>query len=118
QLAVQMEEQFKNILQDRFNQVKQKPLPYLYQKPEEQWKAFRRSVPKDFDYSPKTAVPLNALEKNLKALTTLPQDFRPIQKITKLMEERQKRWSEDQIDWALAEHMAYGSLLQEGINVR
>ncbi len=118
QLAVQMEEQFKNLLQDRFNMVKQKPLPYLYQKPEEQWKSFRRSTPKDFDYSPKTAVSRDLLEKSLKALTTLPADFKPIQKIEKLIEERSKRWQDDQVDWALAENMAYGSLLQEGISVR
>lgn len=118
QLAIQMEEQFKNLLQDRFNMVKQKPLPYLYQKPEEQWKSFRRSTPKDFDYSPNTAVSMEVLEKNLKALTTLPNDFKPIQKITKLLDERTKRWNEDQLDWALGEHMAYGSLLQEGISIR
>ncbi|MES2525818.1 MAG: 2-oxoglutarate dehydrogenase E1 component [Bdellovibrionota bacterium] len=118
QLAVQMEEQFKNLLQDRFNSVKQKPLPYLYQKPEEQWKSFRRSTPKDFDYSPKTNVSRDVLEKTLHALTTLPKDFKPIQKIEKLLEERKTRWTDDQFDWALAEHMAYGSLLQEGISVR
>ncbi len=118
QLAVQMEEQFKNLLQDRFNSVKQKPLPYLYQKPEEQWKSFRRSTPKDFDYSPKTNVSKDVLEKTLKALTTLPKDFKPIQKIEKLLEERKTRFSDDQFDWAMAELMAYGSLLQEGINVR
>jgi 2-oxoglutarate dehydrogenase E1 component len=118
QLAVQMEEQFKNLLQDRFNMVKQKPLPYLYQKPEEQWQSFRRSTPKDFDYSPKTAVSKDVLEKNLKALTSLPANFKAIQKIEKLMEERQKRWTDDQFDWAMGELMAYGSLLQEGISVR
>jgi 2-oxoglutarate dehydrogenase E1 component len=118
QLAVQMEEHFKNILQDRFNSVKQKPLPYLYQKPEEQWQTFRRSTPKDFDYSPDTTVKKEVLEKNLKALTTLPENFHPIQKITKLIEERQKRWDEDRFDWALGELMGYGSLLQEGISVR
>ena len=118
QLAVQMEEQFKNLLQDRFNMVKQKPLPYLYQRPEEQWKSFRRSTPKDFDYSPKTAVSKNVLELTLKALTTLPGNFKPIQKIDKLLEERSKRWSEDQLDWAMGELMAYGSLLQEGISIR
>lgn len=118
QLAVQMEEQFKNLLQDRFNQVKQKPLPYLYQKPEEQWKAFRRSTPKDFDYSPKTAVSKEVLEKSLKALTSVPANFKPIQKIEKLLEERQKRWDDNQLDWAMGELMAYGSLLQEGISVR
>ena len=118
QLAVQMEEQFKNLLQDRFNSVKQKPLPYLYQKPEEQWQAFRRSTPKDFDYSPKTAVSKEILEKSLKALTSLPENFKPIQKVNKLIEERAKRWNEDQIDWALGELLSYGSLLEEGINVR
>ncbi len=118
QLALQLEEQFKNLLQDRFNMVKQKPLPYLYQKPEEQWKSFRRSIPKDFDYSPNTAVNKDVLEKTLKALTTLPKDFKPIQKIDKLIEERSKRWADDQLDWALGELMAYGSLLQEGISVR
>lgn len=118
QLAVQMEEQFKNLLQDRFNMVKQKPLPYLYQKPEEQWQSFRRSNPKDFDYSPKTSVTRESLEKTLKALTSLPSNFKPIQKIDKLIEERQKRWAEDQFDWAMGEHFAYGSLLQEGISVR
>ncbi len=118
QLAVQMEEQFKNLLQDRFNMVKQKPLPYLYQKPEEQWQAFRRSNPKDFDYSPKTSVSKEILEKTLNALTTLPNGFKPIQKIDKLLEERSKRWKDDQLDWAMGELMAYGSLLQEGISVR
>src|SRR5690606_25914574 len=75
QLAVQMEEQFKGLLQDRFNQVKQKPLPYLYQKAEEQWQAFRRSTPKDFDYSPATAVSKDILEKALDALTKVPAGF-------------------------------------------
>ncbi len=118
QLAVQMEEQFKNLLQDRFNEIKQKPLPYLYQKPEEQWKAFRRSTPKDFDYSPKTNVAKPVLEKALKALVTLPANFKPIQKVEKLIEERQKRWDDDQLDWALGELLSYGSLLEEGISVR
>jgi 2-oxoglutarate dehydrogenase E1 component len=58
------------------------------------------------------------LEKTLKALTTLPKDFRPIQKIEKLLEERSKRWADDQLDWAMGELLAYGSLLQEGISVR
>jgi 2-oxoglutarate dehydrogenase E1 component len=118
QLAVQMEEQFKDLLQARFNEIKQKPLPYLYQKPEEQWQSFRRSTPKDFDYSPKTAVTREVLENTLKALTTLPADFKPIQKIDKLLEERLQRFKDGQLDWALGEHFAYGSLLQEGINVR
>jgi 2-oxoglutarate dehydrogenase E1 component len=118
QLAVTMEEEFKNLLQDRFNLVKQKPLPYLYQKPEEEWKAFRRSKPEDFDYSPKTSVPLGSLEKTVKALTNIPKDFKPIGKIEKLLEERAERFNKDQLDWAMGELLAYGSLVQEGVPVR
>ena len=118
QLAVTMEEEFKNLLQDRFNLVKQKPLPYLYQKPEEEWKAFRRSKPEDFDYSPKTSVPLGSLEKTVKALTTIPKEFKPIGKIGKLLEERADRFKKDQLDWAMGELLAYGSLVQEGVPVR
>ena len=118
QMAIAMEEQFKNLLQERFNMVKQNPLPYLYQKPEEQWQQLRRSNPKDFDYSPKTGVKKEILEKILKTLTTTPENFKPIQKVNKLIEERNTRWNEDKVDWALAEHLAYGSLLTEGIDVR
>ncbi len=118
QLAVQMEEEFKNLLQDRFNMVKQKVMPYQYQKPEEEWKAFRRSTPKDFDYSPATAVSRASLEKTVQALTRVPEGFHALDKIKKLMEERSRRFATDQLDWALAELCAYGSLLQEGKDVR
>jgi len=118
QLAVQMEEEFKNLLQDRFNSVKQNPLPYQYQKPEAEWKAFRRSTPQDFDYSPATAVKRETLEKVLKALLTLPPAFHALDKIKKLLEERGKRFTEGQLDWAMGELLAYGSLMQEGISVR
>jgi 2-oxoglutarate dehydrogenase E1 component len=118
QLAVQMEEEFKNLLQDRFNSVKQKPLPYLYQKPEEEWKTFRRSTPSDFDSSPATKVTKKALEETLKALTFTPAGFKPLDKVTKLLEERKKRFEDNNLDWAMAELFAYGSLLQEKIHVR
>ena len=44
------------MLQDRLNQVKQKPLPYQPQKMEEEWKQLVPSKPKDFDKSPTTGV--------------------------------------------------------------
>jgi 2-oxoglutarate dehydrogenase E1 component len=47
-LAQKMEQEFKALLQDRFNSVKQKPLPYLYQKPEQDWLELRKSKEEDF----------------------------------------------------------------------
>lgn len=118
QLAISMEEEFKALLQDRFNQVKQKPLPYKYQEPEKQWKAFRRSKPADFDESPETKVDKKILTKLMKTLTTTPSGFKPLRKVDKLLKERAARFENDNLDWAVCELLAYGSLLDEGINVR
>lgn len=119
ELALKMEEEFKNLLQDRFQKVKQNPLPYLYQKPDEAWRNLRVAEPQDFNYSPKnTNVELSQLEKVLNALTKIPDNCKPIKKVQKLLEERKDRFTRNQLDWAICELMAYGTLLLEGVDVR
>jgi len=51
-------------------------------------------------------------------LTTVPDDFQVLRKVDKLMKERQSAFEQGQINWALAELLAYGSLLLEGRKVR
>ena len=41
-----------------------------------------------------------------------------IKKVSKLMQERNKMYNNDRIDWGIAENLAYGSLLKESYNVR
>jgi 2-oxoglutarate dehydrogenase E1 component len=52
QLAKRMDKEFRGMLQDRLNLVKQKPLPYQAQKMEEEWKLLKPAKPADFDKSP------------------------------------------------------------------
>jgi 2-oxoglutarate dehydrogenase E1 component len=48
-----------------------------------------------------------------------PEDFKPLRKVEKLLQDKIKLYQEEQkIDWATAELMAYGSLLIEGKDVR
>ena len=35
-----------------------------------------------------------------------------------MVQSRQTMFDQDKLDWAMAEHLAYGSLLQEGFDVR
>ena len=56
ELAKDMEKKFWNDLQERLDEVKQKPLPYTYQQPEMWWRSLRRATPADFDKSPVTAI--------------------------------------------------------------
>ncbi|WP_418512953.1 2-oxoglutarate dehydrogenase E1 component [Corallibacter sp.] len=58
------------------------------------------------------------LEKITKVISSLPKDKKFIRKIERLVQSRQTMFDENKLDWAMAEHLAYGSLLEEGHDVR
>lgn len=119
QLAENMDKEFRDLLQDRLNLVKQKPLPYTYQKMEKEWLALRRSNENDFEKSPSTAISQEVIDKVAKALISIPEGFKPIKQIEKLLKERAEQFFEDKkLTWASAELLAYGSLLLERKIVR
>ncbi|MGJ3235315.1 2-oxoglutarate dehydrogenase E1 component [Marivirga sp.] len=114
-----LEKDFKKQLQDRLNEVKQKPLPYKPQKIEEEWEQLRRAKSDDFLESPDTSISQDLVEKVGKALTSLPNGFKPLKQIDKLLKERKKNFfDEKMLNWADAELLAYGSLLTDGNIVR
>ncbi|MEJ8590839.1 2-oxoglutarate dehydrogenase E1 component [Riemerella anatipestifer] len=51
-------------------------------------------------------------------MSSLPKDKAFIRKITRLFEQRLKMIEDDKLDWAMAELLAYATLLAEGYNVR
>lgn len=119
ELAKSMDKEFRAQLQDRLNEVKQKPLPYIYQKLEEDWKGLRKSEPKDFDQSPETGIDQATVDKVANALVTIPAGFKPLKQIEKLLVDRKAMFFETkQLNWAAAELLAYGSILSEGKQVR
>ena len=114
-----MDQKFRNQLQDRLNEVKQKPLPYKAQKVEEEWEQMRWAKPEDFDKSPDTGVKESVLEKVGKALTYIPEGFKPLKQIEKLLKDRHVAFFEEKkLGWAEAELLAYGSLLLDKTTVR
>jgi 2-oxoglutarate dehydrogenase E1 component len=118
-LADEMDAKFRNQLQDRLNEVKQKPLPYKPQKIEEEWSKLRRAKPEDFDQSPETGIKQATIDKVGNALTTIPEGFKPLKQIEKLLKDRKNAFFQDKVlGWAEAELLAYGSLLAEGVPVR
>lgn len=118
-MAEQMGKKFWDDLQARLDLVKEKPLPYEYQEPELAWKALRRSFdPKDFEIAHPTGIKRSTIDKILKHLMTIPDGFTPLSKINRLLKSKQKLLANNQLDWALAELLAYGSILLEGKDVR
>ena len=67
----------------------------------------------------KTNVRKEALDKVINALTTFPEDLKLNRKIIRLLNNRRKAYEQDQgIDWALAEQLAWGTLMLDGTPVR
>lgn len=119
ELAKEMETHFWNNLQQRLDEVKQKPLPYKYQKPEMWWKELRKAKASDFDKSPDTAITDAQFREYFSALMKWPGDFSPLRKVEKLLQDKVKQFETDsKVDWATGELIAYASLLAEGKDIR
>ena len=119
ELANQMDREFRDLLQARLDMVKQQPLPYKYQPLENEWRSLRRAKGEDFNQSPETGVSEEVVQKVAKALTTIPEGFKPIKQIENLLKERNKMFFETRVlNWAAGEQLAYGSLLLENHIVR
>lgn len=85
---------------------------------EEQWKDFVRVDENEMMKPIDTKVSKSVLKDITKIISNLPKDKKFIKKIQRLVESRQTMFDEDKLDWAMAEHLAYGSLLAEGYGVR
>ena len=119
ELAKEMEKKFWADLQERLDEIKQNPLPYHYQQPELAWKSLRKATDEDFDVSPTTAIPEEVANSLFTSLMKWPADFKPLKKVEKLIQDKIKVLeTEQKVDWATAELMAYGSILIEGNIVR
>lgn len=118
-LADQMDQEFRDSLQERLNLVRQKQVPYVQRAMDEQWTRLRKSTPEDFDQSPETGVSIDVLHEIGKVLVNIPEGFKPLKQIEKLLKDREEMiFQTGEINWAVAELMAYGSILIEEKVVR
>jgi 2-oxoglutarate dehydrogenase E1 component len=65
-----------------------------------------------------TAVPRPVLERVREGLDRVPDGFEVHPKLAKQLARRKEEFHEDRVDWALAEALAFGSLVLEGTAVR
>lgn len=66
-----------------------------------------------------TKYPIKKLDGIAKSITALPEGKKFLRKLERLVAARNKMYFEDnQLDWAMGELLAYGSLIEEGYDVR
>ena len=81
--------------------------------------AVSKEVMDDIIPDKSTSIPNDVLTKIINGLTTVPSDFNGHPKLSKFLDQRRKLLDGSaQADWALAESLAFGSLLLENVPVR
>ena len=81
--------------------------------------AVSKEVMEDIFPDKSTSISNDVLTNVINGLTTVPSDFNGHPKLSKFLDQRRKLLDgHAQADWALAESLAFGSLLLEGVPVR
>lgn len=118
-LAKEMEKEFKRMLQDRLNEVKEKKEAVDYHINSSIWKKLHPAEDNEWETVPVTGYPEKKLRPLAEHLVTLPEDKEFYVKYKKIQDNRRKMLEEtDALDWSMGESMAYASLLDEGFNIR
>lgn len=109
---IQMEQEAFDKLQAVYDGMKEAEEPELEIGPLP--KALTEEIP---DYE--TSVPEERLWSINKELLNLPENFQANEKLMRILKRNQDVFVKDQmINWALAEALAYGTILQEGVPIR
>lgn len=83
------------------------------------WGDYSYGTREDMLKTTDTTFDLDELTKVADKVTTLPEDIKFIRKVHKIIKMRRKMYFEsNELDWGMAEILAYGSLLKEGHDVR
>ncbi len=86
---------------------------------QDEWAGFERVQEDKMMEVVDTTYDKEKLTEIAEVITKLPTDKKFLRKIERLIDQRHKMFFEnDQLDWAMGELLAYGSLLKEGYDVR
>jgi len=110
---------FKATLENQYTLSKEAESSKVREFMQERWTAFERQGIEAMLETVKTNYPKNKLEHISKIISTVPKGVKFLRKAERILDGRAKMVFEtDTLDWGMAETLAYGSLMEEGFNVR
>ncbi|MBG6060719.1 2-oxoglutarate dehydrogenase E1 component [Flavobacterium sp. CG_9.1] len=114
-----LEQEYKSKLEVNLEESRKKDLTIITPFMKNEWKGFEQVSDVEMLKKVDTTFPIAGLTEVANAICNLPADKKFISKIQKLINDRKTMFFEtNKLDWAMAEHLAYGSLLKEGYDVR
>ena len=114
-----LEKEYKAMMEENLEASRKKDLTIITPFMQNEWGGFAQADEAEMLKKVNTAFSKEILTEIAKTITELPSDKKFISKIQKLINDRKNMFFEtDKLDWAMAELLAYGSLLTEGYDVR
>ena len=109
---------FKEMLEDQHKKskldTKSKVNPFM----ERIWAGFDRADLEEMLLPVDTTFDKNRLVKIAKVISTVPAGAKFVKKAERILSGRTKMLNDDKLAWGMAETLAYGSLLEEGYDIR
>ena len=119
ELALTLEAQFKASLTESLDSIRNTPKLFHESVFDGVWSRYTAAKEEEFFIPADTKVAEGLLRSIADRITEIPKDFNALNQLAKLIEKRKSMLDgEGAIDWAMAEHLAFGSLLWEGTHVR
>ncbi|PKQ44717.1 2-oxoglutarate dehydrogenase E1 component [Confluentibacter flavum] len=117
--AQAINEEFKNTLETEYTKAKELDASKVREFMQERWNGFTRSGLETMLEGEDTTYSLDKLKNIAKLVSTVPEGVKFVRKAERILEGRANMVFEtDTLDWGMGETLAYGSLLEEGFNVR
>ncbi|HOK60171.1 MAG TPA: 2-oxoglutarate dehydrogenase E1 component [Tenuifilum sp.] len=116
--AATIRKNYDTMLEERFVLAQANPKIRIGRFIPEKSSSYRYSSSNDFEKSPDTGVSKEMLNMVSNALLELPSGIDFFKKLVKIIDERRENYTQQKVDWAMAELLAYGTLIAEGHPVR
>ncbi len=113
-----IESDYKAKLDENLQESRKKDLTIIKPFMQDEWQGFVQVSDDVMLQKVDTTYDKKKLDGILETISSLPADKKFINKISKIVTDRKTMYDNNQIDWGTAEALAYGSLLQEGYDVR
>ncbi len=111
--------EFKNTLEKEYEKSKEADSSKVREFMQERWDGFTRRGLDAMLSTVDTSYPEDKLKGISKVASTVPDGVKFLRKAERILKGRDKMVFEvDKLDWGMAETLAYGSLMEEGYNVR
>lgn len=115
----QLEKQYKDSLEEKLEDSRKEDKTVITPFMADEWKGFENVREWEMMDAVNTKFSKTKLNKIAKVITALPEGKKFLRKVEKLVKDRYNMYFEaDNLDWAMGELLAYGSLLEEGYAVR